>query len=134
MHAGKAGTYLFSPADAIHIFLLCAVHQVDEYPDQTWNGGCVVLVWDSDSANTWIDECYDHALLVGIRQKKIGGPIPSMLSADSAALVIFGIMSVSLVRLAEELANFSGFPVIVRPLEEDPSYHVGILSLCGIWR
>jgi hypothetical protein len=57
-----------------------------------------------------------------------------MLSADSAALVIFGIMSVSLVRLAEELANFSGFPVIVRPLEEDPSYHVGILSLCGIWR
>jgi hypothetical protein len=91
-------------------------------------------VWDSDSANTWVDESYDHALLVGIRQKKIGGPIPSMLSADSAALVIFGIMSVSLVRLAEELANFSGFPVIVRPLEEDPSYHVGILSLCGIWR
>jgi len=57
-----------------------------------------------------------------MRKRKIGGPIPSMLSADSAALAIFGEMSVSLIRIAEELANLSGFPTIVRPLEEDPSF------------
>jgi len=72
-------------------------------------------------ADAWVDENYDQALLVLIREKQIGGPIPSMLSVDSAALTIFGTMSVSLIRIAEELANFSGFPVILRPLEEDPS-------------
>jgi len=44
-----------------------------------------------------------------------------MLSVDSPALTIFGKMSASLIRVAEKLANFSGFPVIVRLLEEDPS-------------
>ena len=83
-----------------------------------WNGGCVLSVWDSDLVDAWVDENYDHALLVLIREREIGGPIPSMLSVDSAALTIFGTMSVSLINIAEKLANFSGFPVIVRPPEE----------------
>jgi len=78
-------------------------------------------VWDSNLADDWLDENYDHMLLALIRKRKIGGPIPLMLSVNSAALAIFGTMSVHLIRVAEELANFSGFPVIVRPLEEDPS-------------
>ena len=44
-----------------------------------------------------------------------------MLSIDSPALIIFGEMSVSLIRVAEMLTNFSGFPVIVRSLKEYPS-------------
>ena len=89
--------------------------------DHEWNGGCIVSVSDSNLADDWVNKHYDHALLVRIRDKEIRGPFPSMLSVSSAALAIFGVISVSLIRVAEELADFSGFPVIVRPLEEDPS-------------
>jgi len=89
--------------------------------NQTWNGGCVVLVWDSQLADTWIDKNYDHTLLVQIRKRKIGGPIASMLSVNLPALAIFGMMSVSLIKVAEALANLSGFPVMVRPLNAYPS-------------
>jgi len=81
----------------------------------------MLSVLDSHSADAWIDENYDHKLLVQLRKCKIGGPIPMMLSVESAALAIFGTMSQPLISIAEELAKFAGFPVLVRPLKEDPS-------------
>jgi hypothetical protein len=78
-------------------------------------------VHDSDLADAWITENYDHEFLVRLREMKIGGPIASMLSIGSVALVIFGTMSAFLLDTANVLAEFSGFPIIVRPLEEDPS-------------
>jgi hypothetical protein len=95
----------------------------DKFPyNGSWDGGCVVSVYDSDSADTWIDKNYDHnlKLLVSLRKANIGGPVASMLSIQSAALVIFGSMSMSLIQMADALAELSGFPVIVRPPEEDP--------------
>ena len=78
-------------------------------------------VHDSDLADIWIDENYDHEVLILLREKKICGPIASLLSVGSPALTIFGVMSIYLIRTAEVLATISGFPVIVRPLDEDPS-------------
>jgi hypothetical protein len=56
----------------------------------------------------------------------VGGPVASMLSVKSPALTIFGAMSVELIQMANELAELSGFPVIVRPLEEDPSHFMWV--------
>ena len=87
-----------------------------------WNaGGCVVSVHDSAIADAWITEHYDDEILVLLRETNIGGPIASMLSFGSVALAIFGKMSPSLVGKANMLAECSGFPVVVRPLEDDPS-------------
>jgi hypothetical protein len=80
-----------------------------------------VSVHDSDFVDVWIDVNYDHRFLVLLREKCVGGPVASMLSVESPALTIFGAMSVELIQMANELAELSGLPVIVRPLEEDPS-------------
>jgi hypothetical protein len=94
---------------------------LDKFPyNGSWDGGCVVSAYDSDSADAWIDKNYDHKLLVSLREANIGGPVASMLSIQSAALAIFGSMSMSLIQMADALAELSGFPVIVRPSEEDP--------------
>jgi hypothetical protein len=72
-------------------------------------------------ADAWINANYDHKCVVTLREHNIGGPVASMLSVASAALVIFGAVSVALLQMAEELADVSNFPVIIRPLAEDPS-------------
>ena len=76
---------------------------------------------DSSFVDSWIDNNYDHPLLTLLRDKGIGGPIASMISFELPGLAIFGAMSVQLIQIANELAELSAFPVIVRPLEEDPS-------------
>ena len=87
-----------------------------------YENGCVLSIFDSYLTDAWVNNFYDHILLVLICQNQISGPYPSMLSFDSAALTIFGMMLVFLMRIAQELADLSGFPIIVRPLEEDPSH------------
>lgn len=78
-------------------------------------------MYDSDLADAWIDKHYNHELLVLLRKANIGGPIASMLSVQSEALVIFGSMTTHLIRMGNELSELSGFPVIMRPFEDDPS-------------
>jgi hypothetical protein len=46
-----------------------------------------------------------------------------MLSIDTPALTIFGLMSARLVEMADELAQLSGFPVMIRPVTEEPAVH-----------
>jgi hypothetical protein len=46
-----------------------------------------------------------------------------MLSVNAPALTIFGSMSPKMMELADELAKLSNFPVIIRPVAEDPSAH-----------
>ena len=95
----------------------------DDFPcfNSSWDGGCILSVHDSSLVDSWIDKYYDHQFLMDLRQKGIGGPIGSMLSVDSPALTIFAKMSMQLIQIANALAEFSTFPVIVRPLEDDPS-------------
>ena len=83
----------------------------------------MVSVYDSNLADSWIDNNFDHQFLTLLSDKGIGGPIASMLSFELPALAIFGAMSLQLIQMANELAELSAFPVIVRPLEEDPSLY-----------
>jgi hypothetical protein len=89
--------------------------------ESQWNGGCVLSVHDCGYADAWIDANYDHKCVVALRENNIGGPIASMLSVKSAALAIFGTISAPLIQMAEELAEISGLPIMIRPFGEDPS-------------
>lgn len=80
----------------------------------------MVSVYDSELADSWIDDNHDHPLLTLLHKSGIGGPIASILSFDLPALAIFGTMSVQLIQMANELADLAAFPVIVRPVEENP--------------
>ena len=83
----------------------------------------MLIVYDSERAQVWVEENYDHELLINLRQAGISGPLPSILSINSAALSIFGPLNIlPLVQIAEELAELSGFPVIIRPLKDAPFY------------
>lgn len=67
--------------------------------------------------------------MVLLRRQNIDGPIASMLSIESVALVIFGNMTIHLIQMANELSELSGFPVIMRPLKDDPSPHFKSVNL-----
>ena len=85
------------------------------------SGGCIISVYDPTLADAWIDAHYDRACLVKLRGQGFRGPLAMMLSVESEALAIFGEMSATLIHQANELANISGFPVIIRPLADEPS-------------
>jgi hypothetical protein len=90
---------------------------------QWTGGGCVLSVYDSALADAWVIQNYDDKFLINLRAKKIGGPVASMLSVDVQALTIFGSMSPQIIKTADELAQLSQFPVIIRPATEDPSVY-----------
>ena len=80
-----------------------------------------ISVHDSSLADDWLDYHYKHKCLVNLHKNEIGGLIPSMLSLDALALMIFGSMSLQIIKMVDELAKLSGFPVKIRPVTEDPS-------------
>lgn len=79
-------------------------------------------MYDSGAADGWIDANYDHQCLVALRENNIRGPIASMLSVESAALTIFGTISMPVIQMANQLAELSGFPVMIKPLGEYPRF------------
>ena len=83
----------------------------------------MLSVHDSGLADDWLNHHYEHECLVHLRANDIGGPVASMLSIDTPALTIFGLMSARLVEMADELAQLSGFPVMIRPVTEEPAVH-----------
>jgi hypothetical protein len=83
-------------------------------------GGCVISVHDSTQADNWINAHYDSKCVKRFRSRGFGGPLASMLSLQSQALTVFGEVSLGLIKLAKDLANVSGFPVIIRPRVDDP--------------
>ena len=91
---------------------------------QWGSGGCVLTVYDSSSADGWISANYHHSCLIALRKQGYGGPIASRLSVHFEALTVFGNMSPLLLDLANDLAELSGFPVIVRPPHDDPLPHL----------
>lgn len=52
---------------------------------------------------------------------EMGGPIASMLSVDVPALAVFASISSQTIEMADQLAQLSSFPVIIRPTADNPS-------------
>jgi hypothetical protein len=85
-----------------------------------------VHVYDSSDADKWIEDNYSDPFLAAIRStgsRCIGGPIACMLSHTTTALCLFVDLSRAAIFIAGHLAHLSRFPVIIKPLSEDPSAH-----------
>ncbi|KAJ7819096.1 hypothetical protein B0H13DRAFT_1921908 [Mycena leptocephala] len=84
-------------------------------------GGVLLSVHSPCDAVAWLESHYDHPLVRALRSRNRDGPIAIQLSADEPALAIFGSVSDrSISRRARELAQISGFTVMVRPKSENP--------------
>ena len=104
----------------------------DNSPPRSWNSnkeeftekwtpeGYTFAVYDSNEADAWIDMNDDCELCVSLQKEDIGGPVACMISCQTAVLAVFGIISPNLITAANQLADLSGFPVIIRPRDEDP--------------
>ncbi|KAJ7624735.1 hypothetical protein FB45DRAFT_1086610 [Roridomyces roridus] len=87
------------------------------------NCGSSISVHDSAAAASWIEYNWDHELLASVRESDYLGPIASMLSPDEPALTLFGASTTdaTVFNLARDLAELSGFPVILRDASEHPN-------------
>jgi hypothetical protein len=77
----------------------------------------------------WLEAHYDDPPLTSMRLLGVGGPIAAMLSPDEPSLLIFGsIHDNSVLAAAGGLSELSGFPVMIRPLRDNPitSWEQGI--------
>jgi hypothetical protein len=77
-------------------------------------------VYDSLVADQWIEKNYSHPSVECLLVHNIQGPIACMLRFNEAALCIFGEISVKTLKLAQDLADISHFPVLVRPHTDCP--------------
>jgi hypothetical protein len=86
------------------------------------NGGCLIcLVYDA-KCQTWVDEHFNDELLVNIRKRGIGGPLPSMLGINKPALILFGSPAASeVLHFAQALASNSKYPVVIKSPLENPA-------------
>ncbi|KAJ7630140.1 hypothetical protein B0H17DRAFT_541970 [Mycena rosella] len=83
--------------------------------------GCSVSVHEPVAAIAWIENNWEHPLLNSFQDKSCGGPLALMLSPQKPALALFGPYNdPSIATSAQSLAKLSGFPVVIRPLDENP--------------
>ncbi|KAJ7775946.1 hypothetical protein DFH07DRAFT_73020 [Mycena maculata] len=84
-------------------------------------GGLLFSVHSPDAALSWLEAHYEDPLLCALRERNFEGPIAISLSADECALAIFGSISDTLVpQMAKDLAQLSGFTVMVRSSADNP--------------
>ncbi|KAJ7702699.1 hypothetical protein B0H17DRAFT_118894 [Mycena rosella] len=89
----------------------------DDLPE----GGVTVSVHSPDGAVAWVELHYDDPLLETLRARGFSGPIAVQLSPAESALAVFGSIADELIpQLARELAQASGFAVMVRSRKDNP--------------
>ncbi|KAJ7628763.1 hypothetical protein FB45DRAFT_919186 [Roridomyces roridus] len=85
------------------------------------SGGNACSIHRSIHAEDWIEKHFDSGLLDSIRDAGLGGPIATMVSPEMPGLAVFGtVLDQETLQLAQTLADSSNFPVMVRPVEDDP--------------
>ncbi|KAJ7902404.1 hypothetical protein B0H13DRAFT_757943 [Mycena leptocephala] len=85
-------------------------------------GGCLMSIHEPAEAASWIEDNWDNSFLASIQNSDCGGPFACMLSPTEPALAIFGHYdNPVVVNIAESLAGLSGFPVLIRPLSDNPA-------------
>lgn len=85
--------------------------------------GHTVSLFKPNAAIHWLENNYNCPLVKSIRGSAYcTGPIAAMLSPDACALTIFGSsLEPSVVRFCRKLASLSKFPVIIRPVNNNPN-------------
>ncbi|KAJ6577891.1 hypothetical protein B0H19DRAFT_1370951 [Mycena capillaripes] len=87
-------------------------------------GGLVVSAHRPIKAEAWVENHYNDPVFTGIK-----GPIATMLSPAEPALAIFGsFLDDRVLSFARTLAEISGFPVMIRPIDDDPVSNFSVLD------
>ncbi|KAJ7887830.1 hypothetical protein B0H14DRAFT_2694749 [Mycena olivaceomarginata] len=122
----KTGTFvIYSPEDIGPIMPLDSL-EASDLPSIRANlgvGGCLVSTHEPTEATSWLEANWDKSpVALILHSASWGGPFAWMLSPEEPALVIFGsYKDPVLVDAAQSLANSSGFPVVVRPADDNPA-------------
>jgi hypothetical protein len=94
-------------------------------------GGCLMSIHEPAEAASWIEDNWDNSFLASIQNSHCGGPFACMLSPTEPALAIFGRYdNPKVMNIAESLAGLSGFPVLIRPLNDNPALTLLCVELC----
>jgi hypothetical protein len=96
--------------------------------------GCLMSIHEPAEAASWIEENWDNPFFASIQNSGCGGPFACMLSPTEPALAIFGCYdNPVVVNTAESLAGLSGFPVLIRPLSDNPALNLLCVKLfCSV--
>ncbi|KAF8190612.1 hypothetical protein K438DRAFT_1763074 [Mycena galopus ATCC 62051] len=82
----------------------------------------LMSVYEPADVVLWIEDNWDHPLIISIQNRGWGGPFAWMLSHQEPSLAIFGPYEDPMIlNVAQSLADFAGFPVIIRPASDDPT-------------
>ncbi|KAF8190596.1 hypothetical protein K438DRAFT_912741 [Mycena galopus ATCC 62051] len=84
-------------------------------------GGCLVSIYEPGEVSVWIEENWENPLVASVQNNGCSGPFAWMLSPEEPALAIFGFyQNPTVIEMAQSLADSSGFPVVIRPPEDNP--------------
>ncbi|KAJ7231321.1 hypothetical protein C8J57DRAFT_1581025 [Mycena rebaudengoi] len=118
VHSNDAEDYATSPTGTTAALRLKDVHILKE---EFATGGMKSFVHSPADAVLWVEAHYGDLFFKSMRAYGVTGPIAVMLSADIPALVIFGsFLDDTVARLAQLIADWSGFMVMLRPAIDDP--------------
>jgi hypothetical protein len=86
------------------------------------------------AAVEWLETHYEGDIVASLKLYGVGGPIAAMLSPNEPALVIFGsFLDKKIHKAAQALSDESGFPVMIRPSEDDPIAWWNRVESDGVW-
>ncbi|KAF8190627.1 hypothetical protein K438DRAFT_913584 [Mycena galopus ATCC 62051] len=81
-----------------------------------------VSIYEPADVVLWIEDNWDHPLIISIQNSGWGGPFAWMLSHQEPSLAIFGpCEDPMMLNVAQSLADFAGFPVVIRPASDNPA-------------
>ncbi|KAJ6578910.1 hypothetical protein DFH09DRAFT_1361249 [Mycena vulgaris] len=92
------------------------------------NGGTILSVYQPATSLAWLEENYDLPIVRDIRNSKtFSGPLAMLLFPEEPALAIFGPHpeDPKFAKVAQGLANKSGYPVAARLSADDPMSRPG---------
>ncbi|KAH8795952.1 hypothetical protein DL96DRAFT_1192674 [Flagelloscypha sp. PMI_526] len=87
-------------------------------PDHTVKG----FYFNSQDAEEWIDENSNLPVTHYLREEGACGPLATMLDAHQSALTLFSDFTPRVLKLSQNLADTSGFPVMVQPIVAYPMF------------
>ncbi|KAJ7624361.1 hypothetical protein FB45DRAFT_1060692 [Roridomyces roridus] len=93
------------------------------------SSGSSISVHDPSAAASWIEDYWDDEILAEVRTNGCQGPVACMLSPDEPALALFLFPDASspddtVLDLARDLAECSGYPVMLRDAGDYPDFAV----------
>ncbi|KAJ6564185.1 hypothetical protein B0H19DRAFT_1374657 [Mycena capillaripes] len=118
--ADTAKFVIYPDEDLPHATSSRSDHHTGDIEVNIEKGSCVECIHNPAKAVTWLEENWNHSLLISMRKSGYNGPFAQMLFRGKPALALFGSCDAAMQESAEELGKLSKFPVVIRPSSDAP--------------